>query len=199
LPLSRRESRTEAKEVEMETWEWIVVAVVAAAALLLVVGIASWIAKRRRRAHLQDRFGPEYERTVSSEGRRAAERRLSDVEKEHEELEIRPLTPAARERYLEEWRRVEAHFVDDPEDATRSAGRIVERVLAERGYPTNGAAEAHVAADYPEIVERYRHGNAMLDAADGEQETENFRKAMIDFRTVFEELVTVEEQPRPTA
>jgi hypothetical protein len=186
----------------METWEWIVIAAVAAAAVLLVVAIAAAIRRKRRRGHLQERFGPEYDRTVSSEGRRDAERRMSDVEKEHEELDIRPLTPAARDRYRDEWRQVEARFVSDPEDAARSAERVVHRVLEDRGYPTDVDTElraAHVAVDHPEVVERYRHGHAMLHAHDGDQETENLRKAMIDFRAVFEELVVVEDQPRTTA
>jgi hypothetical protein len=178
----------------METWEWIVIAAIAAAVVLLIVGIAA-ARRKRQRGHLQDRFGPEYDRTVSSEGRRDAERRLSDVEKEHEDLDIRPLTPAARDRYLDEWRQTEARFVDDPETAARSAERVVHRVLEDRGYPTDVDAEdraAHVAADHPDVVERYRHGHAMLHAENGDQETENLRKAMIDFRAVFEELVVVE-------
>jgi hypothetical protein len=178
----------------METWVWIVIAAVAAAVILLAVAIAS-ARKKRRRDHLQERFGPEYDRTVSSEGKRGAERQLSDVEKEHEELDIRPLTPAARDRYLEEWRQVEARFVNDPEDAARSAERVVHRVLEDRGYPTDADKEqraAHVAADHPDVVERFRHGHAMIEAENGDQETENLRKAMIDFRAVFEELVVTE-------
>jgi len=181
----------------METWEWIVIAAIVAAAVVLVVAIAAVIRRKRRRGHLQERFGPEYDRTVSSEGRRDAERRLSDVEQEHEELDIRPLTPAARERYLDEWRQTEARFVNDPEDAARSAERVVQRVLEDRGYPTDVEPEhrvAHVAADHPDVVERYRHGHAMLQAENGDQETENLRKAMIDFRAVFEELVVVDPQ-----
>jgi hypothetical protein len=179
----------------METWEWIVIAAVAAGAVLLVFAIAA-ARRKRRTGHLQERFGPEYDRTVSSEGRRGAERHLSEVEKEHEELDIRPLTPATRDRYVEEWRQVEARFVNDPEDATRSAERVVHRVLDDRGYPTDADVEqraSHVAADHPDVVERYRHGQAMLDANGGEHATENLRKAMIDFRAVFEELVVVDE------
>jgi hypothetical protein len=178
----------------METWEWIVIAIVVAAAVIFVGAIVSALRKRRRREHLQERFGPEYDRTVSSKGRRDAERRLSEVEREHDELEIRPLTPAARDRFLDEWREAEARFVSDPRDATRSAERVVVRVLEDRGYPTDVDAEeqaAHVAVDHPEVVERYRHGHAMLET-DDDQATENLRKAMIDFRAVFEELVVVE-------
>jgi hypothetical protein len=177
----------------VENWEWITLAVVVGAGLLLVLGLVAVVTKRRRRAHLQERFGPEYDRAVSSSGRRDAEQRLSDVDREHEELEIRPLTAAARERYLEDWRQAEARFVDDPQDAARSAERVVERVLADRGYPIEGDAEAqaaHVAVDHPDVVGRYRHGHAMLESTNGDQDTENLRKAMIDFRSVFEELVT---------
>lgn len=182
----------------METWAWIVIAAVAAVALILVFAIASAIRKKRRHGHLQERFGPEYERTVSAEGRREADRRLSTVEKEHDDLDIRPLTPHARERYVEEWRQVEARFVNDPEDATRSAERIVVRVLDERGYPTDLDTEdqaAHVAADHPDVVARYRHGHEMLASDDSDHETENLRKAMMDFRAVFDELVVDEREP----
>lgn len=177
----------------METWEWITLAIVVGAALLLVFGLAAVAIKRRRRAHLQDRFGSEYDRAVSEAGRRNAEQRLGDLDREHEQLDIRPLSESARERFLEDWRHAEARFVDDPKDATRSAERVVERVLADRGYPTDADTEAqaaHVAVDHPEVVERYRHGHAMLESVNGGQDTENLRKAMIDFRSVFEELVT---------
>jgi hypothetical protein len=175
--------------------EWIVIAVIAAVALVIVFGILA-ARRKREREHLQERFGPEYDRTVSSEGRRAAERRLSEVEKQRDELDIKPLSPAARDRYLEEWRQAEARFVNDPEDATRSAGRVVHRVLEDRGYPTDVDTEeqaAYVAADHPDVVERYRHGHAMLEhSSNGDTDTENLRKAMIDFRAVFEELVVAE-------
>jgi hypothetical protein len=178
----------------METWEWIVIAAVAAGIVLLVLAVAA-ARRKRRKDHLQDRFGPEYDRTVSSEGRRGGERHLTDVEKEHEQLDIRPLSPAARDRYVEEWRQVEARFVNDPEDAARSAERVVHRVLDDRGYPTDVDTEhsaAHVAADHPDVVERFRHGHAMLHADGNGDTTENLRKAMIDFRAVFDELVVAE-------
>ena len=62
----------------METWEWIVIAAVIVAAIVVVVGMWGWSA--RRRAHLRDRFGPEYDRAVSDSGRRDAERRLAAVQ-----------------------------------------------------------------------------------------------------------------------
>ena len=173
----------------METWEWIVLAVAIGAALVL---LAALVAIRRRRGRLSERFGPEYERAVSSSGRGDAERRLSAVVKEHDDLDIRPLSRAARDRYRDEWHQAEARFVSDPRDAARAAERVVFRILDERGYPVDGDEEeqvAHVAADYPEVVERFRHGHAMLENVDGAQGTENLRRAMLDFRAVFEEVV----------
>jgi len=181
----------------METWVWIAIAAVAAVALIVVFAVVSATRKKRRQSHLQERFGPEYERTVSAEGRKEGERRLSTVEKEHDELEIKPLSSGARERYLEEWRQTEARFVNDPEDAARSADRIIVRVLEDRGYPTDSDTDdkaAHVAAEHPDVVERYRHGHDMLAADDDDHETENLRKAMIDFRAVFDELVVDERE-----
>jgi hypothetical protein len=173
----------------METWEWIAFVVSAGVAVLLIAVLAT---RARRSSRLRERFGPEYDRAVSASGHRAAERRLSEVEKKHDELEVRPLPAAAKERYLEEWRHAEVRFVSDPRDATRAAERVVLRVLEDRGYPVDGDSEeqaAHVAVDHPDVVERYRHGHAMLENADGGESTENLRKAMIDFRTVLDELL----------
>jgi hypothetical protein len=176
----------------METWAWITIAVVAGAAAVLLLALVSVTRKKRRTTHLEERFGSEYHRAVSTSGRKDAERRLSDVEHEHEELDIRPLPSAARERYLEEWRQAEIRFVSDPRDAVRAAERVVVRVLADRGYPADGDTEeqaAHVAVDHPDVAERFRHGHALLDSVDGSESTENLRKAMMDFRAVLDELV----------
>jgi hypothetical protein len=175
----------------METWEWIVLG---ACAALLVVLALTYVRIRRRRAHLKDRFGREYERAVSDNGTGTAEKRLQDVEREHEDLAIRALPNAARERYLDEWRQAESRFVSDPRDAARAAERLVERVLEERGYPVDDDVEqrlALVAVDHPDVVERYRHGRAMVELDDADH-TEELRKAMVDFRSVLEELLQAE-------
>ena len=173
----------------MQTWEWIVMGVAAALLLLLVL---AFVRIRRRRSHLQERFGPEYHRAVSASGTGTAEKRLGQVERERAKLEIRTLPPAARERYLDEWRQAEARFVSDPRESARTAERIVERVLEERGYPVDEDAErraAVVAVDHADIAERYRHGRAVVSSVDGAEGTENLRKALLDFRSVLEELL----------
>jgi hypothetical protein len=173
----------------METWEWIVLAAAAVVVLLLAVAL---IRIRRRRSHLKERFGPEYERTVSDQGTGGGERKLTELEREREDLEIRSLPAATRDRYLEDWRNAESRFVSDPRDAVRAAERLVIRVLEERGYPDhddNARLIALVAVDHPHVADRYRHGHAMLENVDGAESTENLRKAMLDFRSVLEEVL----------
>ena len=175
----------------MNTLEWIVLVVAIAVALVL---LAMLVRIRRRRAHLQEQFGPEYQRAVADQGTGGGEKRLSEVESERKDLQIRPLAPAARDRYLDEWRQAEARFVSDPRDATRAAEALVIRVLEERGYPRDGDSERFVAlvsVDHPDVADRYRHGHAMLDGVDGSESTENLRKAMLDFRSVLEDVVVV--------
>jgi hypothetical protein len=180
----------------VRTWEWFVVGIavgIAASMLIGLVGVG--MRHRRRRKRLRSRFGPEYYRAVSSAGKRRAERRLADVERTHEELPARPLSGPARERYLEEWRQAEARFVSDPVDATQTGERIVIRILEERGYPTTGSIDeraAHIAADFPDLAERYRHAREMLASTNGGPSTENLRKAMVDFRTMLDELLLEE-------
>ena len=170
----------------MESWEWIVLGVTIVLALVL---LATLVRIRTRRSHLKTRFGPEYTRAVSDSGTSDAERRLSAIEHERENLELRPLPAVTRDRYLDEWRQTEARFVSDPPDATRAAERLVVRVLAERGYPQGDDDEqlvALVSVDHPDVADRYRHGHAMLENAES---TENLRKAMLDFRAVLEDVL----------
>jgi hypothetical protein len=174
----------------VETWEWIAIAAAAVVAVLVLIALGLALMRRRRRSHLKERFGPEYDRAVSTAGQRDAEKRLAEVEHTHDDLEIRSLPTTTRDRYLDEWRQAESRFVSDPTDAVRAADRIVLRVLDERGYPTDGDLDnrtAHVAADYPEAVSRYRRAHDMVTEAD--QSTESLRKAMVDLRVVFEELL----------
>jgi hypothetical protein len=172
----------------METWEWIVLGAAIALAVLLAL---AWARIRTRRSHLKSRFGPEYARAVSDSGTGGAERHLSAVEQEHDDLDLRALPAAARERYLDEWRQAEIRFVSDPRDATRTAENLVLRALEDRGYPRedDGRLVELVSVDHPHIVERYRHGHAMLEAVDGAESTENLRRAMLDFRAVLEDVL----------
>jgi hypothetical protein len=174
----------------MDTWVWIAVAAVAVA--LALIGLA--VAKQRRSRHLRETFGSEYDRTLAkSDSRRDAEQELSEREKRYEDFELRPLSPAARSRFQQEWTAAQSHFVDDPEGAVRGADNIVGRVMEEQGYPSNGDAEARAAdlsVEHADVVSQYRRGHALLEGSrESIEGTEQLRQAMRCFRTAFEELI----------
>lgn len=178
--------------------EWIWAVVIVAAVLLLAV--VAWQITRARSQRLRDRFGGEYDRTIERTGRRReAEAELREREKRREELEIRPLPPLSRERYAEEWRRVQARFVDEPAGAVAEADRLVAQVMRERGYPMDDFEQraADVSVDHPAVVEDYRAGHAIYLAYDrGDAGTEDLRQAMVHYRALFAELL--EDGGRPS-
>ena len=170
----------------MDTWVWIVLGVIVLAALVLLALAAM---RKRRSEQLREGFGPEYDHVVEETGdRRAAERELSERRKRHEELDIVSLSDGVRARYAEEWKQVQARFVDEPEAAVRDADRLVQRVMSDRGYPVADDFErraADVSVDYPDVVENFRDGHRLA----GESDTESLRQAMVHFRSLFAELL----------
>jgi hypothetical protein len=65
--------------------------------VLVAVGVFAFMKQRRRK--LQNRFGPEYDRSVDTSGdRREAERNLRDKAARRDQLDIRPLGEEARTR-----------------------------------------------------------------------------------------------------
>jgi hypothetical protein len=168
----------------MPGWAWAVIAVAA----VLVVALVVWRALAAKRTRtLQERFGPEYERTVDrSDDRREAEAELAARAERRDELDIRPLTTAARERYLDEWQHVQARFVDDPSGAVQEADGLIQSVLRDRGYPVDDFDQraADISVDHPHVVEHYREGHRLRGG-----DTEAQRQAMVHYRSLFEELV----------
>ena len=170
----------------MDTWVWIVLGVIVLAALVLLALAAM---RKRRSEQLREGFGPEYDHVVEETGdRRAAERELSERRKRHEELDIVSLSDGVRARYAEEWKQVQARFVDEPEAAVHDADQLVQRVMSDRGYPVADDFErraADVSVDYPDVVENFREGHRLA----GESDTEALRQAMVHFRSLFAELL----------
>jgi hypothetical protein len=171
---------------------WVIVLIVVGA--IVIIGVIAWVALRKRRTgQLREQFGSEYDRTVTQAGkRRAAESDLRDRQERHDQLEIRPLQPAARDRYAEAWRQTQARFVDDPGGAVSEADRLVIEVMRERGYPMEDFDQrsADISVDHPHLVENYQAAHAISLAHDqGKASTEDLRQAMVHCRSVFEELL----------
>jgi hypothetical protein len=174
----------------MPGWAWVIIAV----AIVVVVALVIWRALAARRTRtLQGRFGPEYDRTVDgAESKRAAESELAARAERRNELDIRPLAPGARDRYLNEWQAVQARFVDDPDGAVREADRLIQSVMSDRGYPMDDFDQraADISVDHPDVVENYREGHRLSrSAAMGDGTTEDLRRAMQHYRALFDELL----------
>jgi hypothetical protein len=178
----------------MDTWVWIVIAV---AVVLVVLVVAAMVAAgRRRRQHLQQRFGSEYDRTVDhADRRRDAERELREREARHDELELKPLSDASRERYTQQWQEVQGEFVDRPQVAVADADRLITELMRERGYPVDDFETRSdlVSVDHPDVVENYRtaHGIAERTITDSPS-TEDLRQAVVSYRALFDEMLVDE-------
>jgi hypothetical protein len=162
-------------------------------AILVVVAIVAGVMYDVRRRRLRQRFGPEYDRLVEETGsRNKAEAELASRQRRVAGLDIRPLDPAARARYLENWATIQEQFVDSPHDAAMAAQRLVMTVMKERGYPTEGGDQmiADLSVDHANVLDHYRAAYDINQrAADHAASTEDLRQAMIHYRALFQDLL----------
>lgn len=173
------------------------IAVIIIIVIAAVAAAAAWYLMRRRA--LRSRFGPEYDRVVSEqESVVAAERELRTRERRHAQLELRELAPESRQRYAEAWRRVQAQFVDAPDEAVGAADELVTQLIAERGYPTQEYEDqlVHLSVDHARTLDHYRDAHEIyLRHERGEATTEQLRQALVHYRALFTDLLG--EQPVP--
>lgn len=171
----------------------IILIVVAAVAVLV------WRTTQQRRTdQLRRHYGVEYDHTERQLGRRRAEQELVSREKRVEHLDIRPLTPAQRTRFTDEWRRVQAQFVDDPEAAVAQGDLMVEEVMKTRGYPLAEFDQriADLSVHHAGVVQNYRAAREIATRQrEGQATTEDLRRAMVYYRELFEDLVEDRHAP----
>ena len=166
---------------------------IVAVAVVLVVAVVVLVLRERRSKQLKQHFGPEYDRTVEQQGNaRHAEVILIDREKRVEKFSLRPLTPWDRQRYAEDWAAVQRRFVDDPASAVTQADTLVNTVLVARGYPIDDFEKRadDISVNYPSMVQNYRSAReVMARHAQTQSSTEDLRLAMVNFRSLFDELL----------
>ena len=162
-------------------------------AVVAIIVIAFFLMRKRRSQQLRERFGPEYDRVLKKGGEvRRAENVLDIRAKRREKFELRPLSAAARADFAEHWRTVQSQFVDDPRGSVSRADQLVSEVMAERGYPMADFEQraADISVDHPVVVENYRAAHDIaLRHSRGEASTEDLRRAMVHYRSLFDELL----------
>ncbi len=171
--------------------------------VLLAVILIAWLSLQKRRSErLRERFGPEYQRTVEQYGdKRRAEEELAGREKRVQALDIHPLTLQERDHFQEEWRTVQAEFVDAPDKAVTEADLLVQQLMQARGYPVGDFEQraADISVEHANVVTHYRtaHDIAQRDGQ-GKGTTEDLRQAMVHYRALFDELLeTLEAKEQP--
>jgi LPXTG-motif cell wall-anchored protein len=173
--------------------------------LVILIAIAVWMYTRKRRSdELAHRFGPEYDRTLNEMGSRdKAEAELLARKKRVDQLDIVPLSPADAQRFSQEWRGLQARFVDNPKGALADADQLVRELMSRRGYPMGDFERraADISVHHPGVVEHYRAAHDIAESdRRGQVDTEGMRQAVIHYRALFAELLEVEDprQPMPT-
>lgn len=171
-------------------------------ALVVLAAVAWLIVQRQRSARLKRRFGAEYDVAVSQYHSRAkAEAELLRREQRVAGLTIVPLTPPDTTRFSQAWIALQSRFVDNPKGVVADADQLVREVMAKRGYPMGDfdARAADISVDHPGVVANYRAARVIAARdVNGEADTEELRKAVVHYRTLFEELLDAEPVKTPT-
>lgn len=176
-------------DAQMLTVAILVLAVIAAAYLIVRQQ------RQRQSQRLQQRFGQEYSRLVAQHGDQTkAEAELRSRERRVEQLKIVPLAAEEAARFSKEWGVLQSRFVDNPKGVVAEADRLVRDLMVKRGYPMGDFERraADISVDHPGVVETYRSAQAIA-ARDqqGQASTEELRKAVVYYRTLFDELLEV--------
>jgi len=109
-----------------------------------------------------------------------------------ENLDIRDLTTAERDRYAGLWHVAQERFVDSPQMAVAEADQLVAEVMRQRGYPMTDFEQraADISVAHPHLVTNYRAAHAIaVNSAGQKASTEDLRQAMVHYRALFEELL----------
>jgi FtsZ-interacting cell division protein ZipA len=167
--------------------------IVGVVVVVALIAVAWWFTQRQRRAHLRERFGPEYDRTVQTVGTTGkAEALLEEREKRVASYRIRDLSEPDRARFSEAWRRVQAKFVDDPAAAVTEADTLVNELMTTRGYPMSDFDRRieDLTVEHGNVVHHYRAAREIAGRhVRGQASTEELRQALVHYRELFADLL----------
>ena len=170
----------------MEPWMWVVIAVV----VIVIIALVVLLLTRRRSRRLKKQFGPEYDRTVERlDSKDAAHEELQRRAERHDSFELRDLDDAERDRYVQRWRLLQRQFVREPANGLLEADKLLTGLLHDVGYPTDSFDQqvADLSVEHADVTTEYRGGRAVVrDVHHGRAGTEEIRRALLQYRAVFE-------------
>jgi len=164
--------------------------------IVVVLGLVAWLVMQKQRSlRLRQRFGPEYDLAVREFGSRTkAEAELKKRTQRVAGLTITPLAAADAARFSQAWRALQGRFIDSPKEVVVEADNLVRDLMVKRGYPMADFEHraADISVDHPGVVTTYRAAQAIATRdLRGEADTEELRKAVVHYRTLFDELLEV--------
>jgi hypothetical protein len=176
------------------------IGIVIIVAIVVVAAIGFIFYFTRRTQHLRQKFGPEYTRAVEETGNKyKAEAKLEKLEKRVEKFSVHPLQPGEATSFQDSWRAIQAGFVDDPRTALGAADSLVGEVMSAQGYPVADfdIRASEISVNHALVVEHYRAAHEIaLKLKKGTATTEDMRQGMIHYRTLFDDLLGVQETAR---
>lgn len=171
--------------------------------IVICVAAVAWIfmQRQRRSQGLRRRFGPEYGRTVKEMGGQTkAEAELMKREARVARLNITPLVPADAARFSQAWNGLQGRFIDNPKGVVAEADHLIRDLMMKRGYPMGDFERraADISVHHPGVVANYRAAQVIAARdARGEADTEELRRAVVCFRSLFDELLEVSPTNKP--
>ncbi|MFF7585879.1 hypothetical protein ACFZCK_00110 [Kitasatospora purpeofusca] len=162
----------------MSIWIVLAVAVLATAAALAV------LLPQRNTRRLQQRFGPEYDRTVRAHGGRTreAEHELADRLRQARQLALTRLPQRRAEEVGNQLAALQELFVDDPARSLDEAVTLLDGTLDEIGFPAEDRL-AVLSVDHAALVPDYRTARQVLERSRSERVgTEELRTALLAVR-----------------
>ena len=177
----------------------ILIPISAAVAILIAIGLIVWLVILSMRSwRLKKKFGPEYNYTLDKTGsRHSAEADLKERERRVIGLDIHLLNQHEKDRYHHEWTDIQAAFVDNPVQSVEKANRLITEVMIARGFPVADFEQraADLSVLYPNVAPLYRQANAIaMKNRDGGVSTEELRQAMLNYHSLFDQLVETRHQ-----
>ncbi|MBW3666639.1 MAG: isoprenylcysteine carboxylmethyltransferase family protein, partial [Actinobacteria bacterium] len=112
----------------------------------------------------------------------------------------RELSEQERADYLRRWLNVQRTFTEHPNTALRDADELVTAVFVDIGYPSERFEDraADLSVEHADVARDYREARAVVeDVQRGTAGTEEMRRAMLQYRGVFQRVADVDVSEEP--
>ena len=165
--------------------------------VLVIVAVAAAIVSMRARGRTTERlrYGPEYDRLADKVGPARANEEFAHRRQRVDGLGIKSLSAERRTAYVSQWETLQEQFIDNPAQAVRAADELVTSVAGNRGYDVTDHDQllTDLSVYHGRHLDGYRHSRQITAMADGAT-TEDLRKALVDDRSIFFDLIEYDSQ-----